>query len=88
MLKICYYRRYQSNSDLQNLMVVTEIATFFLDLELRIKRYTPHASELFNLMPTDPGRPIGYLRSRLKYERLEQDAQTVATHLTTIQIAS
>ena len=40
-----------ANSDLQNLMASTAIATVFLDRELRITRYTPSAVASFNLIP-------------------------------------
>ena len=58
-----------ANSDLQNLMAATAIATVFLDRELRITRYTPSAVELFNLIPADLGRPLSDLRHRLDYPR-------------------
>lgn len=74
----------QSNSDLHNLFAATEIATLFLDRELKIKRYTPRAVNLFNLMPPDQGRPIGHLRTTLHYESLEEDARRVLKHLTPI----
>ena len=46
-----------ANSDLQNLMAATAIATVFLDRDLRITRYTPAAVALFNLIPpTSAGR--------------------------------
>jgi len=74
-----------ANSDLQNLFAATEIATLFLDRKLRVKRYTPRAAELFNLMPPDRGRPIGHLRTTLDYEQLEADAHTVLDELTVIE---
>lgn len=75
----------QAHGDLQNLLVATEIATLFLDPELCIKRYTPRAAQLFNLMPTDRGRPLSHLRSNLKYERLEDDARQVLDTLAPIE---
>jgi two-component system CheB/CheR fusion protein len=39
----------QLTSDLQNLFAATEIATLFLDRDLRIMRFTPRLSELFNI---------------------------------------
>ena len=48
----------RTNDDLQNLMRSTQIATLFLDGDLRIKRYTPATVELFRLIESDVGRPI------------------------------
>ena len=47
-----------SNSDMQNLMDSTAIATIFLNRDLRITRYTPTAIRLFHLIPSDLGRPL------------------------------
>ena len=52
-------------SDLQNLMAATQIATVFLDRNLRIKRYTPRAAELFHVIPSDVGRPFEHVTHRL-----------------------
>ncbi len=46
------------NDDLQNLFQSTQIATIFLDLELRIKKFTPTTTEVFRLIDSDIGRPI------------------------------
>ncbi|MDB6076072.1 MAG: hypothetical protein JWO89_3712, partial [Verrucomicrobiaceae bacterium] len=66
-----------ANSDLRNLIGATEIATVFLDRQLCITRYTPRAVSLFNLIPTDVGRPLMDLKHRLHYAELEQDAARV-----------
>ena len=44
----------RANSDLENLILATEIATLFLDRELRIQRFTPGMDELFNLIEAGP----------------------------------
>ena len=48
----------RSNSDLLNLMASSDVATLFLDTELRIKRFTPPVVKLLNLRATDVDRPI------------------------------
>jgi two-component system CheB/CheR fusion protein len=49
------------NDDIRNLLDNTNIATIFLDKQLRIKRFTPAATQIVNLIPTDIGRPLGHL---------------------------
>jgi len=73
-----------ANSDIQNLMDATAIATVFLDRGLRITRYTPSAVELFNLIPSDLGRPLSDLSNRVNYPDLEADAQRVLQGLVPI----
>jgi PAS domain-containing protein len=67
----------QANDDMQNLLNSTAIATVFLDGHLRIRRFTEEARKVFNLIPTDVGRPIADLASNLNYERLVADATEV-----------
>lgn len=74
-----------ANSDLQNLFAATGIATLFLDRELRVKRFTPRASELFNLRANDLGRPIWHLRSKLDYPSLEADIRQVLASLAPLE---
>ena len=71
------------NNDIDNLLAGTEIGTIFLDRHLRIKRFTPFVTKLFNLIPTDIDRSLTDITSRIKYDHLEQDAQEVLATLQT-----
>ncbi len=75
----------QLTGDLQNLLSATDIATLFLDRELRILRFTPKLGDLFNIRPTDRGRPISDLTHRLLYGDLREDAQSVLGHLVPVE---
>ncbi|HEX7636940.1 MAG TPA: chemotaxis protein CheB, partial [Burkholderiaceae bacterium] len=74
-----------ANSDLQNLMDATAIATVFLDRSLRIMRYTPAAVDLFNIIPTDIGRPLSHLNNRLDYPELDANARAVLQSLIPVE---
>lgn len=74
-----------ANSDIQNLMDATAIATVFLNRDLCVTRYTPSAVSLFNLIPTDVGRPLTNLTGRLDYPQLEADARRVLHELIPIE---
>ena len=74
-----------ANSNLNNLMASTDIATIFLDRQCCIKRYTPRAIELFNLIPTDIGRPLADLRHKFDYEEWAADAQKTLANLGVIE---
>lgn len=74
-----------TNSDLQNLMASTSIATVFLDRDLSITRYTPRAVELFHIIPTDLGRPLAHLKYGLDYPELISDAERVLKTLVPIE---
>jgi PAS domain S-box-containing protein len=65
----------QSKGALENLMAATEIATLFLDPDLRIQRYTPAAADLFDLRDTDLGRPLSDLTRGFEQEDLLEEAR-------------
>ena len=77
--------RGQINDDLQNLISSSGIATVFVDSGLRIKRFTPQASRLFSLIPTDIGRSLLDITNRLNYGELAADAEKVFSDLHTIE---
>lgn len=67
----------RANNDLKNLFESTEIATIFLDRNLVVRTFTPAASSFFNLRPSDVGRPLTDLSSRLDYPELKGHIQAV-----------
>ena len=48
----------RASDDMKNLLNGTDIATVFLDGELRVRRFTTGATRLFKLIPGDVGRPL------------------------------
>ena len=66
-----------TNTDLENLMTATDVATLFLDAECRIGRFTPQLADIFNIIPRDRERPIGDLTHKLDYVNLESDARKI-----------
>jgi two-component system, chemotaxis family, CheB/CheR fusion protein len=66
-----------ANDDLQNLLNGTEVATIFLDNELRIKRFTLEAKRVSSLIAIDVGRPLSDIVSKLTYDRVIEDARDV-----------
>ena len=75
----------QLNSDLSNLLDSTEIATLFLDENLRVRRFTRGVSEVFHLRDADIGRPITEIVSLLDYRELQSDVKTVLRELSSVE---
>ncbi len=67
----------RSNSDLKNLFDSTKVATVFLDPYLIIRSFTPEIASVYNLIPSDIGRPLSDIVTRLKYTSLREDVQSV-----------
>jgi two-component system CheB/CheR fusion protein len=72
----------QVNSDLRNLMSATNIATLFLDRDMRVMRFTDSAAPIFNLLPSDVGRPLAHLQHHIDYPEMAEDAARVLEKLT------
>ena len=71
-----------TNDDLKNLLTSTNIATIFLDRQLRIKRFTPPVTELMSLLPTDLRRPLSDFARKFTDRTLMTDVEKVLTTLT------
>ncbi len=56
----------KSSDDQQNLLQTTDVATLFLDRELKIRRFTPAARRIFRLIARDVGRPLGDISTTLQ----------------------
>jgi two-component system CheB/CheR fusion protein len=62
---------------MQNLLDSTQIATVFLDDELRIRHFTPALTQLFPVKDSDRGRPLTQIVSDVDYTTLQADVQRV-----------
>ena len=71
----------RAKGDLENLITSTEIATLFLDRDLRIQRFTPAVRDLFHVRASDVGRPLGDLAQKFGGVRLVEDAENVVARL-------
>jgi two-component system CheB/CheR fusion protein len=67
----------RANSDLNNLFQSTQIATIFLDKDLEIRNFTPTITKIFNLIPSDRGRPLMDIVSRVGYLDIGNDMRAV-----------
>jgi two-component system CheB/CheR fusion protein len=71
----------RSNNDMKNLLNSTDIATLFLDNDLKVRRFTTQATKIIKLIAGDVGRPITDLASELLYPELVADAREVLQKL-------
>lgn len=58
------------NRDMNHLLENTDVATVFLDSELRIRRFTSRVREVFELIDDDIGRSIHVFGSKLRIDDL------------------
>lgn len=65
------------NADMQNLLESTQIATVFLDDQLRIKHFTPALTQLFPIRDSDRRRPITDIVTELDYTTIRADVEKV-----------
>ncbi len=71
-----------AQSDMQNLLNSTDIATLFLDSALNVRRYTDQIARIVHLREGDIGRPLTELASTLIYPQLNDDAKETLRTLT------
>jgi len=61
----------RSNNDLMNLLASVQMAIVMLGSDLRIRRFTPMAEKMLNLIPTDVGRPLTDIKLNVDVPDLE-----------------
>lgn len=71
-----------ANNDMANLLNCTEVAILFLDNHFQIKRFTPPATRLFNLIATDLNRPIGDITPKFPNSTVHQEVEQALGTLT------
>ncbi len=74
-------------NDMANLLNSTDIATVFLDGEMKLRRYTASAVKIFRLIPGDVGRLLSDVVSDLVYPLLVDDAREVLRTLVFKEVA-
>lgn len=74
-----------TTNDLTSLLTSTDIAVVFLDTRFRIRRYTPVVSDLFELIPSDVGRPLNDLARKFRDDDLNADVQSVLDRLVPVE---
>ncbi|MDZ4759656.1 MAG: chemotaxis protein CheB [Alphaproteobacteria bacterium] len=73
------------NSDLKNFLDSTEIATLFLDSQLRVTNFTPAMTGLFHLRESDYQRPVTEIAPRFEYGDLAHDVAEVLRTLMMVE---
>ena len=70
------------NNDLVNVLGGVNIPIVMVGRDLRIRRYTPLAEKIFNLIPSDVGRPISDIKPALDLTDLVDRIRAVIDSLT------
>jgi two-component system CheB/CheR fusion protein len=73
------------NSDLVNLLGSVQIAIVIVSSDLGIRRFTPMAQKLFNLLPADVGRSIAHIKPDFQDVDLEKLIGEVVSEVRAIE---
>ena len=57
----------RAHANLSNLLTSTTIATIFLDDALNIQSFTPAVTSIYNVLPSDVGRPLAHITHRCSH---------------------
>src|SRR5262249_51200400 len=75
----------QANNDLTNLLASVNIAVLMLGDDLTIRRFTPMAERIFNLIPSDIGRRLGDMNRTILVPDLENSVRNVIDNLSSVE---
>jgi two-component system CheB/CheR fusion protein len=75
----------QLNNDLINLLASVNVAILMLGNDLSIRRFTPMAERIFNLIPADVGRRLSDLSRAILVPDLDASVREVIEHLAPIE---
>ncbi len=67
----------RANNDILNILGSMSVSLIILDRKLNIRRFTPTAQELFNLISTDIGRPISNIRLKLTLPSMDEKLRAI-----------
>lgn len=67
----------RATSDLKNFLGSTQIATVFLDNDMRVMNFTPAVTQVLHLVETDVGRPISHIKAKIPIDELYDDVRRV-----------
>jgi two-component system CheB/CheR fusion protein len=70
-----------ARDDMHNLLNSTEVATIFVDNDLRVRRFTPDSTAIVNLIDSDVGRPLEHVVTNLRYKDMISDLKSVMRKL-------
>jgi two-component system CheB/CheR fusion protein len=75
----------QTTNDMVNLLGSVETAILMLGPDLCIRRFTPAAEKILNLIPADLGRPIGHVKLTVDLPELETWLREVMGTLSVVE---
>ena len=75
----------RASDDMKNLLNSTDIATLFLDAQLKVRRFTTQTASIIKLIPGDVGRPVTDLTTELDYPQMADAAREVLRSLVSNQ---
>ena len=73
------------NNDINNWLSVTSIGSVFLDLNMRLRKFTPLAKKAINIIDSDMGRFINHLSYNFKYDKFFDKIKEVVSTLKSVE---